>query len=192
MLVLPLNQVSRQKGSPTSLDYISGLARRSSAHAPRLRRRSHRHRHRAGRRSAAHRSYCFAAPPALASRGSRLAAATQPALATCAHRQGRRTRLYVRQRVRQASPSPAPRRRGSRRVPRRRRCQFEEAGAIKESPPHPDLREVLAELARRDTLSVLLEAGAALNEAALAAGVVDKVRLFYAPMITSSAWPATL
>jgi diaminohydroxyphosphoribosylaminopyrimidine deaminase/5-amino-6-(5-phosphoribosylamino)uracil reductase len=43
----------------------------------------------------------------------------------------------------------------------------------------PDLREVLAELARRDILSVLLEAGPALNDAALAAGLVDKVRLFY-------------
>ena len=63
-------------------------------------------------------------------------------------------------------------------------------GRSKNLPPHPDLREVLAELARRDTLSVLLEAGATLNEAALAAGLVDKVRLFYAPMI-SLAWPAT-
>ncbi len=43
----------------------------------------------------------------------------------------------------------------------------------------PDLREVLAELARRDVLSVLLEAGPALNDAALEAGLVDKVRLFY-------------
>jgi diaminohydroxyphosphoribosylaminopyrimidine deaminase/5-amino-6-(5-phosphoribosylamino)uracil reductase len=53
----------------------------------------------------------------------------------------------------------------------------------------PDLREVLAELARRDILSVLLEAGATLNQSALAAGVVDKVRLFYAPILvgTSSA-----
>jgi diaminohydroxyphosphoribosylaminopyrimidine deaminase/5-amino-6-(5-phosphoribosylamino)uracil reductase len=46
----------------------------------------------------------------------------------------------------------------------------------------PDLHEVLAELARRDILSVMLESGATLNEAALAAGVVDKLRLFYAPI----------
>ena len=48
------------------------------------------------------------------------------------------------------------------------------------------MHEVLAELARRDILSVLLEAGATLNEAALAAGLVDKVRLFYAPILAGS------
>jgi diaminohydroxyphosphoribosylaminopyrimidine deaminase/5-amino-6-(5-phosphoribosylamino)uracil reductase len=48
----------------------------------------------------------------------------------------------------------------------------------------PDLQEVLAELARRNILAVLLEAGATLNQAALAARVVDKVRLFYAPILT--------
>jgi len=47
----------------------------------------------------------------------------------------------------------------------------------------PDLRAVVAELGRREILSVLLEAGAALNSAALAAGIVDKLRLFFAPKI---------
>jgi diaminohydroxyphosphoribosylaminopyrimidine deaminase/5-amino-6-(5-phosphoribosylamino)uracil reductase len=47
----------------------------------------------------------------------------------------------------------------------------------------PDLRAVIAELGRREILSVLLEAGAILNAAALAAGIVDKMRLFYAPMV---------
>jgi diaminohydroxyphosphoribosylaminopyrimidine deaminase/5-amino-6-(5-phosphoribosylamino)uracil reductase len=46
-----------------------------------------------------------------------------------------------------------------------------------------DLRAVLKELGRRGILSVLLEAGAELNGAALAAGVVDKLVLFYAPKI---------
>jgi diaminohydroxyphosphoribosylaminopyrimidine deaminase/5-amino-6-(5-phosphoribosylamino)uracil reductase len=46
-----------------------------------------------------------------------------------------------------------------------------------------DLRQVLAELARRDILSVLLEAGPTLNQTALDLGLVDKVRLFYAPML---------
>jgi diaminohydroxyphosphoribosylaminopyrimidine deaminase/5-amino-6-(5-phosphoribosylamino)uracil reductase len=55
----------------------------------------------------------------------------------------------------------------------------------------PDLREVLAELARRDILSVMLEAGATLNEAALSAGVVDKLRLFYAPIYAGKASAAT-
>ena len=43
----------------------------------------------------------------------------------------------------------------------------------------PDLRAVVAELGRREILSVLLEAGATLNSAALAAGIVDKMRVFY-------------
>ena len=44
-----------------------------------------------------------------------------------------------------------------------------------------DLRAVLTELGRREILSVLLEAGPLLNGAALGAGLVDKVTLFYAP-----------
>ena len=48
---------------------------------------------------------------------------------------------------------------------------------------HPDLRHVLQELGRRQITSVLLEAGSQLNAAALEAGVVDKVFLYYAPKI---------
>ena len=47
----------------------------------------------------------------------------------------------------------------------------------------PDLRAVVEELGRREILSVLLEAGARLNWAALEAGMVDKMFLFYAPRI---------
>jgi diaminohydroxyphosphoribosylaminopyrimidine deaminase/5-amino-6-(5-phosphoribosylamino)uracil reductase len=46
-----------------------------------------------------------------------------------------------------------------------------------------DLSSVLAELGRREILSVLLEAGPFLNGAALAAGIVHKLLLFYAPKI---------
>jgi diaminohydroxyphosphoribosylaminopyrimidine deaminase/5-amino-6-(5-phosphoribosylamino)uracil reductase len=46
-----------------------------------------------------------------------------------------------------------------------------------------DLDNVLAELGRRDILSVLLEAGPTLNGAALSAGIVHKLALFYAPRI---------
>ncbi len=46
-----------------------------------------------------------------------------------------------------------------------------------------DPRAVLAELGRRQILSVLLEGGATLNGAALAAGIVDKLVLYYAPKI---------
>jgi diaminohydroxyphosphoribosylaminopyrimidine deaminase/5-amino-6-(5-phosphoribosylamino)uracil reductase len=48
---------------------------------------------------------------------------------------------------------------------------------------HPNLRKVLSELGRRGTLSVLLEAGATLNRAAQKIDVIDKVRLFYAPIL---------
>lgn len=46
-----------------------------------------------------------------------------------------------------------------------------------------DLRAAIAELGRREILSVLLEAGSELNGAALTAGIVDRMALFYAPKI---------
>ncbi|MGD0425651.1 MAG: bifunctional diaminohydroxyphosphoribosylaminopyrimidine deaminase/5-amino-6-(5-phosphoribosylamino)uracil reductase RibD [Candidatus Acidiferrales bacterium] len=48
---------------------------------------------------------------------------------------------------------------------------------------HADLGAVIHDLGRRQILSVLLEAGAELNGAALEAGIVDKMILFYAPKI---------
>ncbi len=47
-----------------------------------------------------------------------------------------------------------------------------------------NLETVLAELGRREILSVLLEAGPTLNGAALSAGIVHKLFLFYAPKIS--------
>ena len=49
-----------------------------------------------------------------------------------------------------------------------------------------DLRAVLAELGRREILSVLLEAGPKLDGAALAAGIVHRLFLFYAPKIAGN------
>ena len=46
-----------------------------------------------------------------------------------------------------------------------------------------DLSWVMKELGARDSLSVILEAGSILNGAALAAGIVDRLFLFYAPKI---------
>lgn len=54
----------------------------------------------------------------------------------------------------------------------------------------PDVRAVIAELGLREILSVLLEAGATLNSAALAAGIVDKMRVFLAPKIAGFAGSA--
>ena len=48
---------------------------------------------------------------------------------------------------------------------------------------HTDLHAVIRELGKRKMLNVLLEAGAGLNGAALQAGIVDKMILFYAPKI---------
>src|ERR1700730_7488109 len=53
--------------------------------------------------------------------------------------------------------------------------------SMKKSAGHIDLNAVLKELGRREILSGLLEAGSALNGAALEADIVDKVFLFYAP-----------
>ena len=50
-----------------------------------------------------------------------------------------------------------------------------------------DLKTVLAELGKREILSVLLEAGPTLNGAALSAGIVHKLVLFYAPRIAGNA-----
>jgi len=51
----------------------------------------------------------------------------------------------------------------------------------------PDLQAAIAELGRREILSVLLEAGAILNSSALAAGIVDKMRVFFAPKVAGAA-----
>ena len=48
---------------------------------------------------------------------------------------------------------------------------------------HVDLHAVLRDLGEHQILNVLLEAGAELNGAALEAGIVDKMILFYAPKI---------
>jgi diaminohydroxyphosphoribosylaminopyrimidine deaminase/5-amino-6-(5-phosphoribosylamino)uracil reductase len=48
---------------------------------------------------------------------------------------------------------------------------------------HVDLHAVLRNLGKHQILNVLLEAGAGLNGAALEAGIVDKMILFYAPKI---------
>jgi len=49
-----------------------------------------------------------------------------------------------------------------------------------------DLNAVLKELGRREILSVLLEAGPHLNGAALSAGFVHKLVLFYAPKVAGA------
>ncbi|MGH9703496.1 MAG: RibD family protein, partial [Candidatus Acidiferrales bacterium] len=52
-----------------------------------------------------------------------------------------------------------------------------------------DLQAALRELGRRQILSVLLEAGSKLNGAALEAGIVDKMILFFAPRVFGSGVP---
>jgi len=47
----------------------------------------------------------------------------------------------------------------------------------------PDLRKVMARLGAMEITSVLIEGGALVNWTALAAGVVDKIFLYYAPKI---------
>jgi diaminohydroxyphosphoribosylaminopyrimidine deaminase/5-amino-6-(5-phosphoribosylamino)uracil reductase len=53
----------------------------------------------------------------------------------------------------------------------------------------PDLRAVLRELGRREILSLLVEAGARVNAALLAAGLADKAFLFYAPKVLGATVP---
>ncbi len=61
-----------------------------------------------------------------------------------------------------------------------------EVARVRSRDTRPDLRAVVEELGRREILSALLEAGGELNAAALAAGVVDKMFLFYAPRMAGS------
>ncbi len=49
-----------------------------------------------------------------------------------------------------------------------------------------DLRAVIRELGKREILNLVIEAGTELNGAALEAGIVDKMILFYAPKIMGS------
>ena len=71
----------------------------------------------------------------------------------------------------------------------RKQSQLEQAGirvemlSPSESRGRLDLRAVLRRLAQLEITNVMIEAGAAINTAALASGVVDKVFLYYAPTI---------
>ena len=52
---------------------------------------------------------------------------------------------------------------------------------------HVDLGDVIRELGKRQILNLMMEAGSQLNGAAIAAGLVDKMVLFYAPKIMGAA-----
>ncbi|HTS06625.1 MAG TPA: bifunctional diaminohydroxyphosphoribosylaminopyrimidine deaminase/5-amino-6-(5-phosphoribosylamino)uracil reductase RibD [Candidatus Eisenbacteria bacterium] len=52
-----------------------------------------------------------------------------------------------------------------------------------ESDGRPDLEAILRRLGELEILSLMIEGGATINGAALAAGIVDKVFLYYAPKI---------
>jgi len=69
-------------------------------------------------------------------------------------------------------------------------CKLQSAGVeivrAKTKNRRIDLSGVIAELGRREILSVLLEAGPTLNGAALRAGIVHKLFLFYAPRIAGA------
>jgi diaminohydroxyphosphoribosylaminopyrimidine deaminase/5-amino-6-(5-phosphoribosylamino)uracil reductase len=56
-------------------------------------------------------------------------------------------------------------------------------GSTPVSDGRPDLQRVLARLGEREITSVIIEGGAMVNWAALAAGIVDKVFFYYAPKI---------
>jgi diaminohydroxyphosphoribosylaminopyrimidine deaminase / 5-amino-6-(5-phosphoribosylamino)uracil reductase len=69
--------------------------------------------------------------------------------------------------------------------------ELKRAGAevirIRANRGHVDLKRVVEELGRRQIVGALLEAGSRLNGAALEAGIVDKVILFYSPRILGTA-----
>ena len=106
----------------------------------------------------------------LLARGDGFALASAAALETGALGRWRCRRFHASKGGFAESARPAPRGRRGRATSRGRGAK-------------PDLRAVIAELGRREILSVLLEAGATLNSAALSAGIVDKMRVFFAPKV---------
>jgi diaminohydroxyphosphoribosylaminopyrimidine deaminase/5-amino-6-(5-phosphoribosylamino)uracil reductase len=70
-----------------------------------------------------------------------------------------------------------------------KKAQLSQLGIRVETVPgigpqqHPDLRAVLRRLGELEITSVMIEGGSTVNAAALAAGVVDRVFLYYAPKI---------
>jgi diaminohydroxyphosphoribosylaminopyrimidine deaminase / 5-amino-6-(5-phosphoribosylamino)uracil reductase len=71
----------------------------------------------------------------------------------------------------------------------KKRRALEERGIRVEQAPlgpgngRPDLRQIVARLGKMEITSLLIEGGALVNWAALAAGIVDRVFLYYAPKI---------
>jgi diaminohydroxyphosphoribosylaminopyrimidine deaminase/5-amino-6-(5-phosphoribosylamino)uracil reductase len=71
----------------------------------------------------------------------------------------------------------------------KRKRELEERGIRVEQTPlgsgdgRPDLRQVMARLGQLEITGLLIEGGALVNWTALAAGIVDKVFLYYAPKI---------
>lgn len=69
----------------------------------------------------------------------------------------------------------------------------ESGGGVAVAGGRPDLRAVIERLGAREMNNLIIEGGAAVNWAALAAGIVDKVFLYYAPKILGGgAIPFTL
>jgi|SRR5579863_436060 len=69
-----------------------------------------------------------------------------------------------------------------------KKAELESRGARVEKLPtapdgRPDLASVLHRLGELEITSLMIEGGSTLNEAALAAGIVDKIFLYYAPKI---------
>jgi len=60
------------------------------------------------------------------------------------------------------------------------------------SDGRPDMKEIAARLGELELTSLLIEGGALVNWAALAAGIVDKVFLYYAPKILAATWARRL
>ena len=99
---------------------------------------------------------------------------------TCAGENSPRARALTRAGVEVISLPPTSHRKGRRHSePRNGRSDK----LREESLLRPDVRQVLDELGRRNLLSVMFEPGPTLHQTALDAGVVDKVRLFYAPTL---------
>src|SRR5579884_4150071 len=166
------SKISGQEKRPPRVDHLRRIPRRSPTHAPRKRRSPHRHRNHPRRRS------LLTDRSGLPRRRKLLRVILDS-----------RLRLSPESRIVQtADDDLLVFTLATLKSPKAR--QLQNAGVelvrAKSLRGRIDLRSVLQELGRRDILSVLLEAGPSLNASALAASVIDKFALFFAPKFAGS------
>ena len=171
----------RGRNSSGRMDHRRSCARPRAATASPERCHPGGRRNNPGGRSVAHRSQRQSAAAPVVARDSGFAPATAVGVAPGAERHA----LKVPGKVMCSFSVPLRRRRKEKRTGGARHSG--RASSHRRSDGRPDIHAVLRRLGQLEITSVMIEGGAAVNGAALASGVVDKVFLYYAPKIMGAA-----